>query len=114
MPATGNGGTTVIVVLVVGTLAGILLGIRFKVFVLAPATLLAAAVIIVSGNQPKVAMAFTVLATTVLLQIGFLVGLAIRAMARARPQRRTTAGSALPPGDSPFTTVPNCQTNVWC
>ncbi len=86
---------TMIVLLVVGTIAGILLGMRFKVFVLAPATLLAAAVIIASGHQPKVAMAFTVVATTVLLQIGYLVGLAIRAMARAQLQRRTTAGRAL-------------------
>ena len=86
---------TMIVFLVVATLAGVLLGMRFKVFVLAPATLLSAAVIIASGHQPKVAMALTVLATTVLLQIGYLVGLAIRAMARARLQRRTTAGRAL-------------------
>ena len=86
---------TMIVFLVVGTIAGILLGMRFKVFVLAPATLFAAAVIIVSSHQSKVAMALTVLATTVLLQIGYLFGLAIRAMARARLQRRSTAGHAL-------------------
>ena len=82
-----------IVFLVVGTIVGILLGMRFKVFVLAPATLLAAAVIIASGHQPKVAMAFTVLATAVLLQIGYLVGLAIRAMARARTAKTDDGGS---------------------
>ena len=84
-----------IVFLVVGTIVGILLGMRFKVFVLAPATLLAAAVIIASGHQPKMALVLTMLATAVLLQIGYLVGLAIRAMAWARLQRRTTAGRAL-------------------
>ena len=91
----GNGIMTMIVFLVVGTLAGILLGMRFKVIVLAPTTLLAAAVIIVSGHQSKMATALTVLATTVSLQIGYLVGLAIRAMARTRLQRRTTAARAL-------------------
>jgi hypothetical protein len=67
----GNGGMTIIVFLVVGAIAGVLLGTRFKVFALAPATLLAAAVIIASGHQSKVAMALTVLATTVLLHIGY-------------------------------------------
>ena len=92
MAAMGNGVMTMIVFLVIGTIAGILLGMRFKVFVLAPATLLAAAVIIASSHQSKVAMALTVLATTVLLQIGYLFGLAIRAMARARLQRRIDGG----------------------
>jgi hypothetical protein len=79
-----------IVFLVIGTIASILLGMRFKVFVLVPATLLAAAVIIASGHQPKVAMALTVLATTVFLQIGYLVGGVVQVMARAQLQRRTT------------------------
>ena len=86
---------TMVVFLVIGTIAGILLGMRFKVFVLAPATLLAAAVIIANSHQPKLAMALTVVATTILLQIGYLVGLAVRAMARAQLQRRNTASRVL-------------------
>ena len=42
-----------VVFLSIGTIAGVLLGLRFKVFVLAPAILLATGVIIASGHEPK-------------------------------------------------------------
>ena len=70
---------------VIAVIAAILLALRFTVFVLVPATLLAAAAIIAVGNQPRVTMALTLLGTVVLLQIGYLVGWSIR----AHLQRRT-------------------------
>ena len=71
---------------VIAPIVGILLALRFKVFVLVPATLLAAVAIIASGHQPKVTLALTLLGTVVLLQIGYLVGLIVR----AHLQRETT------------------------
>jgi hypothetical protein len=77
---------------VIAPIAGILLALRFKVFVLVPATLLGAAVIVAGSHQPKVTIALTVVGTAVLLQIGYIVGL----IARALLQRRSMATS----GDS--------------
>lgn len=77
---------------VVVPIVGILLALRFKVFVLVPAMLLAAAVIVASSHQPKLTIALTVVGTAVLLQIGYIVGL----IARGLLQRRSTARS----GDS--------------
>lgn len=58
---------------VIGAIAGMLLGFRFKVFVLLPATVFAAAIVVASGHEPRVIMALTVFGTVVLLQIGYLV-----------------------------------------
>jgi hypothetical protein len=69
-----------IVFLAIGTIAGILLGLRFKVFVLVPAILLATVVIIASGHELKVT-ALTVFGTVVSLQIGYIVGCVLRVMA---------------------------------
>ena len=69
---------------VIALIVGILLALRFKVFVLVPATLLAAVAIIASGHQPKVTLALTLLGTVVLLQIGYLVGLIVRAHLQKR------------------------------
>src|SRR5262245_26334787 len=74
---------------VIAPVAGELLELRFKDFVLVPATLLAAAVIVAGSHQPKVTIALTVVGTAVLLQIGYIVGL----IARALLQRRSMATS---------------------
>ena len=63
--------------LIIGTLAGVLLGLRFKVLVLVPFILIFAGAIIATGDGWK-AIAITILATAVLLQIGYLVGLVVR------------------------------------
>jgi hypothetical protein len=65
---------------VIAPIAGILLALRFKIFVLVPATLLAAAVIVAISHQPKVTIALTMVGTAVLLQIGYIVGLIARAL----------------------------------
>ena len=82
-------GMMMVAFFVVAVIAGILLALRFTVFVLVPATLLAAAAIIAVGHQPKMTMALTLLGTVVLLQIGYLVGGAVR----AHLQRRTKVRS---------------------
>jgi hypothetical protein len=65
------------VFLVVGTITGVLLGLRFKVLVLVPASLLATAVItvsgFVSGHEPGM-IALTVFGAVASLQIGYFVG----------------------------------------
>jgi len=61
-------------------IVGILLGLRFKVFVLLPATLIASCTVIATGHSFK-AIALTLLATAALLQIGYVLGCVIRAYA---------------------------------
>ena len=85
-------GMLMVASFVIAPIAGILLALRFRVFVLVPATLLAAAVIVASSDQPKLTIALTVVGTAVSLQIGYVVGLIVRAL----PQRRSMATS----GDS--------------
>src|SRR5262245_58816802 len=80
-------GMMMVASFVIAPLAGILLALRFKVFVLVPATLLAAAVIVASSHQPKLTIALTVAGTAVLLQIGYIVGGIVRAL----PQRQSMA-----------------------
>ncbi len=79
-----------IVFLAIGTIAGILLGLRFKVFVLVPAILIAMIVIIASGHELKVT-ALTVFGTVVALQIGYIAGCVLCVMARERVPTRNTA-----------------------
>ena len=69
---------------VIAVIVGILLALHFKVFVLVPATLLAVAVIVASNHQPKPAIALTVIGSTVLLQIGYVVGVVVRALLQKR------------------------------
>ena len=71
-----------LVFLVTATIAGVLLGLRFKVFALIPAILLAAGIVIVTGGGLRV-VAPTVFGTAVLLQIGYLAGHVVRSYARA-------------------------------
>ena len=75
-------GMMMVVSFVIAPIGGILLALRFKVFVLVPATLLAAVVIIASSHQPKLTIALTVVGTAVLLQIGYIVGLIARALCK--------------------------------
>jgi len=70
--------------LITGAIAGIILGLRFKVLVLVPAILLATVIIIVSGSGDKLSViVLTVVGTAVSLQIGYIVGCTLRALARA-------------------------------
>ena len=68
----------VVAYFVIAAIAGIALGLRFKVFVLIPATPVAVIAIVATGHQPKVALALTALGAAVLLQIGYFVGGAVR------------------------------------
>jgi tetrahydromethanopterin S-methyltransferase subunit C len=72
------------VFLVAGAIIGILLGLRFKVLVLVPASILAAVVIILSksGNELSV-IVLTLVGTLVSLQIGYLAGGLLRYLLRA-------------------------------
>ena len=63
--------------MLVGLFVGTLLGLRFKVLVFRSAILTAACAIIVMGHRPRV-IALPTLATVV-LQIGYLFGVVIRA-----------------------------------
>jgi hypothetical protein len=74
--------------LVAGILVGVSLGLlRFKVLVLVPTIVIAACAIIVTGHELKVT-ALTILATAVVLQIGYLVGCIARVYADAHPRAR--------------------------
>lgn len=58
---------------VIGIISGIMLGLRFKVFVLAPAILIATAVTTVSGRGLNV-ITLTTVGVIASLQIGYIVG----------------------------------------
>ena len=71
------------VFLIAGAIAGILLGLRFKVLVLVPASLLAAVVVIIGQLGHTLSMiVFTLVGTLVSLQIGYIVGSVFRSFAR--------------------------------
>jgi hypothetical protein len=74
--------------LIIGSIVGILLGLRFKVFVLVPAILIAAGAIVMAGHGLKL-IVLTVLATATVLQIGYFVGCVARVYANAYLQHRT-------------------------
>jgi hypothetical protein len=74
-----------LVFLIAGAIAGILLGIRFKVLVIVPASLLAAVIVIANGSGHKLgAVVLTLVGTLASLQIGYVVGSILRALVRAR------------------------------
>jgi hypothetical protein len=77
-------GMMIVASFVIAPIAGMLLALRFKVFILIPATLLAAALIVASSHQPKLTIALTVVGTVVLLQIGYMVGMIARALLQTR------------------------------
>ena len=84
---------------VIGTIAGIMLGLRFKVLVLVPAILLATIFIIASGSGHELKMiTLSLMGTVVLLQIGYFMGSMLRALIRAQLLARRSAH--LPPPGS--------------
>ena len=83
----GIQGGTMMLFLIIGTLAGVLLGLRFKVFVVIPFMLIIACAIIATGDGLKT-IALTILATAVLVQIGYVLGLVVRVWAGRYLRRR--------------------------
>lgn len=80
--------------LIIGTIVGILLGLRFKVFVLVPATLIIACAVVATMHGGKT-IAFTVLATTALLQTGYVLGCVAHAYANVYWHERVASGHQL-------------------
>ena len=80
-------GTPMIYFFAIGAIVGILLGLRFKVFVLVPATLTTAFAIVATLHEART-IAVTILATTILLQIGYVLGCIAHAYANAYWQGR--------------------------
>jgi hypothetical protein len=73
-----------LVFLTTGAVAGILLGLRFKVLVLAPAFLVATVVVIANGSGRTLgSIVLNVIGTVVSLQIGYVAGSVLGAVARA-------------------------------
>ena len=72
---------------IIGALAGVLLGLRFKVFILVPFILILACAIIATGGGWK-AIVLTALATAVLIQIGYILGFAGRVCTARYARRR--------------------------
>jgi hypothetical protein len=72
------------VFLITGAITGILLGLRFKVLVLVPASVLATVVVIVSRSGHELGViVLTLVGTLVALQMGYLAGSILRFLARA-------------------------------
>jgi hypothetical protein len=72
------------VFLITGAIIGILLGLRFKVLVLVPASVLAALAVIINGSADKLSLiVLTLLGTLVSLQVGYITGSVIRFLAQA-------------------------------
>jgi hypothetical protein len=72
------------VFLVAGAIIGILLGLRFKVLVLVPASVLATVVIILSESDHELSViVLTLVGTLVSLQMGYLAGGILRYLVRA-------------------------------
>jgi hypothetical protein len=70
--------------LVAGAIIGILLGLRFKVLVLVPASVLATVVIILSESGHELSViVLTLVGTLVSLQMGYLAGGILRYLVRA-------------------------------
>jgi hypothetical protein len=70
--------------LVAGAIIGILLGLRFKVLVLVPASVLAAVVIILSESGHELSViVLTLVGTLVSLQMGYFAGGILRYLVRA-------------------------------
>ena len=90
-----RGEQEMVVFLVAGAIIGILLGLRFKVLVLVPASVLATVVIILSesGNELSV-IGLTLVGTLVSLQVGFLTGSILRFLVRSYlPERMRRSGT---------------------
>lgn len=86
------GGDVMLASLAIGAIAGIILGLRFKVLVLVPAALLAAVVVTVAGiisNRELGMIALTAFGTVALLQIWYIVGGILEVVAPAYLPTRT-------------------------
>jgi hypothetical protein len=73
-------------ILIIGAISGMLLGLRFKVFVLVPTALLATMVIVGAGAASglgPVAIALRVLGGVASLQIGYVAGVLLHVMVLA-------------------------------
>jgi hypothetical protein len=71
---------------IMGTLVGILLGLRFRVFSIVPAILVAAVVVVVNGAARGDRLNWLALAVVVVgasLQVGYLAGSSLRAIVSA-------------------------------
>jgi hypothetical protein len=72
------------VFLITGAIIGILLGLRFRVLVLVPASVLAAVAVIINGSADKLSViVLTLVGTLVSLQVGYVAGSVIRFLAHA-------------------------------
>jgi hypothetical protein len=72
------------VFLVTGAIFGILLGLRFRVLVLVPASVLATAVVIINGSDHKLSVIMlTLVGTLASLQVGYIAGSVLRFLAHA-------------------------------
>jgi hypothetical protein len=70
--------------LVTGAVIGVLLGLRFKVLVLVPASVLATVVIIISGSGHELSViVLTLVGTLVSLQVGYIAGSILLFLAQA-------------------------------
>ncbi len=89
-------GGIMIAFLTIGTVTGILLGLRFKILVLIPATLLmtaATTAIGVANGRQFSAVVLTSIGTAVLLQLGYIVGCIFQVMVPAHLPTRSRAES---------------------
>jgi len=78
------------VFLITGAITGILLGLRFKVLVLVPASVLATVVVIVSRSDHELGViVLTLVGTLVALQMGYIAGSILRFLARTYLPRWT-------------------------
>ena len=93
--------------LAIGAVVGIILGLRFKVLVLVPATLLATGVVtavgLLDGQQLRV-IALTAVAVAALLQVGYVVGCVVEVAApwRAGQKIRSDDSRYRRPDTEPF------------
>jgi hypothetical protein len=81
----------------IGTFFGALLGLRFKVVIVAPAILIAVAIVAVSGavhGDGIMWIALTALAVAASLQVGYIAGCTLRAIVAAT--HTNNDGVALP------------------
>ncbi len=88
--------------LAIGAVAGMMLGFRFRVLVLVPATLFVAGVVtavgLVGGEQFR-AIALTAVLTAALLQVGYIAGCVVEVVRpRRSPVKSGPRGSSVKPG----------------
>lgn len=88
--------------LIVTTFVGLVLGLRFSIFALVPAILLAIIVIAgadIASHQRIATILVTAVASAVLIQIGYMAGRVLRVVVLARWPPRTLMGRRKPNSD---------------